>query len=111
MQDWRASGQSATEYAAERDLSLSSLLKWSAQTKVQTQWSESEGSQSLDDSRTTQALVPVRVVGSIEKHDEPCDSRIEVALSNGRSVRVFGNSVCSETLALVLQAAEGGSAC
>jgi len=96
---WRESGQSAAEYAAERDLHAGTLAGWASKVK--------RGGRR----QRRSAFVALRVA------ERPAIMRakaetgeLEVVLLNGRRVRISGN-VESEAVARVLAIAEGSGAC
>jgi hypothetical protein len=104
--DWRRSGLGSAEYAEQRGLNRSTLLGWSFKIG---------GVKALPASRressTPVRFLPVRVRAQHAAKATASDaSRIEIALTNGRLVRVAG-TVDADELARVLAAAEGGIGC
>lgn len=97
---WRESGQSAAEYARERDLHAGTLMVWGSKLR-----GEVVAAASRRHSRT--GFLPVRVAEPM-RAATTAGGQLEVVLRNGRRVLVSGE-FGAERLARLLEIAEGGA--
>jgi hypothetical protein len=102
VDEWRASGESAEEFASSRDFSRTTLYWWaSALRKERPRQSKSapKRTQEKSQSRFVSVVIPQPVAPSLP------EGRIEIALRSGRTVRVVG-VVDAAALRVVIAEAE-----
>ena len=109
VRQWRKSGQRAEAYARAHGLHAGTLAFWASRLRHDL---DSKTSSKLD--RTSPVFVPVRVARRTKQHkltDQPSiEGEFEVALTNGRRVRLVG-AFAVESLVRLLAVVEGGAAC
>lgn len=107
---WRGSGQRAEEYARSRGLHPRTLTFWASRLRDEVR------ARAKASGVAAPRFVPVRVVGKVavtgRDQGETIEAagHFEVALANGRRVRVSG-TVGSQELARLLDVVEGGVGC
>jgi hypothetical protein len=97
---WRESGQSAAEYARERDLHAGTLMVWGSKLR-------SEVAAASSGRRPRAGFLPVRVAEPT-RAATAAGGQLEVVLRNGRRVVVSGD-FGAQRLARLLEIAEGGA--
>lgn len=105
MRAWRASGQSASAYAAQHDLHAGTLAGWGSKLRHVTSSAPVVAAGAAGSSPVR--FLPVRVSAEADRHEPPL---IELVLRNGRRVRV-GGVFDGEVLARAIAIAEGGVPC
>src|SRR5512145_742291 len=109
VKNWRRSGQRAEAYARAHGLHPSTLAFWASQLRH-----ELEPKTARKLAGASPAFVPVRVTRRTKRPkvaDQPSiEGEFEVALTNGRRVRLAG-SFATESLIRLLAAVEGGAPC
>lgn len=98
VQQWRQSGQSASEYARAHDLDAGTLAWWASRFKKEA------GIPRVRRNKPKPAFLAVQV----RQSRAPLEGTFEVVLANGRCVRVSGDFDV-ERVSRLLAAAEGGS--
>jgi hypothetical protein len=84
VDEWRNSGQSASEFGANRGVHKGTLYFWSCRLK------KMDAARSTIDETTTPCFMPVEVVedGSLQPQQSQESPAIEVTLSQGDKIRV-----------------------
>jgi hypothetical protein len=131
VESWRATGQSAKEYAAARRLNAGTLVVWASKLKVSAR-SRVQKAAGASPSGSSPKFLPVRVIGPALFTGESQTARdagpataarsdakrqagdaghnIEIVLLNGRTIRIT-TAVDENMLARVLKVAEGAVPC
>ncbi len=105
LRRWRASGQSATEYARERGIHAGTLAGWASKVR------DSVVAPRVSSGQRSSMFVPVHAAPAAETAAGKAGAdrgQIEVVLRNGRSVRVSGK-FDGEAVARLLMIAEGAA--
>ena len=105
VKDWQESGLSAEQFAAQNDMTVTTLENWARRLR------KSRPHNSGSERRP--AFAQVRIAQPATARTErsaPERTAIEVVLGHGRLVRVIG-AVDPKDLATVLAVVEGGTTC
>jgi len=105
LRRWRASGQSAADYARERGIHAGTLAEWASKVR------DSVVAPRVGSGQRNSMFVPVHVapVAETSAGEAGADrGQIELVLRNGRSVRVSGK-FDGEAVARLLMIAEGAA--
>lgn len=105
LRRWRASGQSAADYARERGIHAGTLAGWASKVR------DSVVAPRVGSGQRSSTFVPVHVAPVAETSAGKAGAdrgQIELVLRNGRSVRVSGK-FDGEAVARLLMIAEGAA--
>jgi hypothetical protein len=105
LRRWRASGQSAADYARERGIHAGTLAGWASKAR------DSVVARRAGSGQRSSMFVPVHVAPVAETSAGKAGAdrgQIELVLRNGRSVRVSGK-FDGEAVARLLMIAEGAA--
>jgi hypothetical protein len=105
VREWRASGQTAVQYAKEHGLHPGTLAAWGSKVRNVVAKMGSAGAGNREPK-----FLAVRLAGADLERTTAGGGEVEIVLINGRRIRVSGDFQ-SETLTRLIAIAEGGAGC